>query len=282
MDFRPTQTAHDRLATYAGLFQKCFPGASSLTPDYLSWLYADNPAGDVVGFDAWDGDNLAAHYVCVPANATVNGRLSRVLLSLNTATHPDYQGKGLFTKLAEATYQRGAGDGFDGVYGVANANSTPGFVRKLGFELVSPLDARIGLGSITRADARTATPSFERVWDPESLAWRVANPARPYRLVRCGTGKIGAEAATGKPGLVAWAELLQQTAGQPSLAGASLAMRLHLGLRPRRESRAGVWIDVPSRFRASPLNLIFRPLVDVSERIDKDNISLGQLDFDAF
>ena len=124
MELRPSSPHGPLLSQYQALFASCFPDATHLDAQYLSWLYGDNPAGPVIGFDAWDGDVLAAHYVCVPAAAMLHGKPSRVLLSLNTATAPSHQGKGLFTKLANATYDRGAELGFDAVYGVANANSS--------------------------------------------------------------------------------------------------------------------------------------------------------------
>lgn len=283
MNFRRVGVSEVELICYSKLFSECFPGATQLTPAYLRWLYAENPMGNVVGVDAWDGDSLAAHYVCIPVSASINGRVCRILLSLNTATHPKYQGKGLFTRLAEATYERGMAEGFEGAYGVANANSTPGFIRKLGFTLISPLDAQIGFGSIADVPAVTSVaPGFSRVWEPTSLAWRISNPMRSYRLVSAAAGKIGAEASTGKLGLVAWAELPESAAKGTPLSSRSLGARLHLGLTPRSLPRRGLWVNVPERFRSSPLNLIYRSFSALPERLEAGNVSLGQLDFDAF
>lgn len=71
------------------------------------------------------------------------------------------------TNLADATYRKAAGVGLDAVYEVANANSTPGFLRKLLFALVSPLDAKIGLGNIARLDwgASPIDCAFQRFWN---------------------------------------------------------------------------------------------------------------------
>lgn len=284
MDFRASTTDPGALQQYADLFRACFPTAVHLDVHYLQWLYRDNPAGPVVGMDAWEGERLAAHYVCVPANAHLLGRDCRVLLSLNTATHPDFQGKGLFTRLAEQTYAEGASQGFNAVYGVANANSTPGFLRKLGFTLVSPLDARIGVGRIDRHAPidQMRYSGFYRHWDAVSLRWRCTNPARSYRIERLADGALGTSAATGKPGLRAWAEL-PAIDGLDGAMTPSRSLRLHLGLRPAsRRRRGGLWIDLPDRFRASPLNLIFRALGTSSIVPAADSIYFGQLDFDAF
>src|SRR5205814_9366938 len=121
-----------------GLLTTAF-ATDTFTADGLAWRYRDNPAGQVVGADAWDGARLAAHYVTCPLEARIDGAVVKGLLSLNTATHPDYQGRGLFTTLAEAAYAQGAAAGYGFVIGVANAYSTPGFVRRLAFQHVDRL-----------------------------------------------------------------------------------------------------------------------------------------------
>lgn len=284
MEIRAVSCDAETLASYESLFRSCFPNASHLNVAYLEWLYAGNPAGHVIGCDAWEGDTLAAHYACVPVDAKIGGRPARVMLSLNTATHPDFQGKGLFTRLADATYEAGATAGLAAVYGVANTNSTPGFLRKLGFGLVRPLDARIGIGRIDIADPATlrADSSFHRDWSPLSLRWRIANPARPYRLVRLSGGGVGAEAPTGHKGLSAWDELPLTAAAGEALGSASMTARLHLGLRPGHRYHGLRWFEIPRWYRPSPLNMIFRSLDVQTAMPDSDGVVLGQLDFDAF
>ncbi|MBT9160328.1 MAG: hypothetical protein DDT26_01605 [Dehalococcoidia bacterium] len=286
MEFRESSSEPQMLRHYASLFQTCFPTATHLDVRYLEWLYTKNPSGTVIGMDAWEGDRLAAHYVCVPGAAMLDGKRARVLLSLNTATHPDFQGKGIFTKLADATYCAGAERGFSAVYGVANANSTPGFVRKLGFSLIAPLDAKVGVG---RIDSHTPSEwmtrsSFYRAWDATALRWRCSNPSRPYTLHRVSDDVLGASAATGKPLLCAWAELPPScTEDFNRLARPPWSLRLNLGLHPRISKRTSSgWFDVPSRMRSSPLNLILRNLSDKPFAVEASNVIIGQLDFDAF
>ena len=97
---RPIQTDAAHLESYRALFDATL---DSFETDYLRWLYCDNPMGDPVGFDAYAGDELAAHYGAVPVAGTFEGRPAKGLLSLNTATHPTHQGKGLFTRPAATT-----------------------------------------------------------------------------------------------------------------------------------------------------------------------------------
>jgi GNAT superfamily N-acetyltransferase len=279
--FAPVQNDPATLATYGALFAACFPGTDKFTPAYLDWLYVANPDGAAVGYDAWDGERLAAHYVCVPARAWVEGQEVRVLLSLNTATHPDYQGKGLFTKLAAMTYEAGAQAGFDGCYGVANANSTPGFVRKLGFQLVRPLEARVGLGRLRHAP-KPAAPSlsFERSWSPEALAWRCANPHNRVHG-RNGGGRLQFHAAA-LNGVPAYAELEKEKLPVPPNSGAASPIRLFIGLAPDATSRYWNYASIPARLRPSPLNLIWRAFTPRVPQLDAARIQFTFLDFDAY
>jgi GNAT superfamily N-acetyltransferase len=285
----PIQLDCGALERYGALFAACFPGAAGkFSPAYLAWLYVANPDGPAVGFDAWDGERLAAHYVCVPARAWVAGELVKVLLSLNTATHPEYQGRGLFTKLAGLTYQAGQEQGFDGVYGVANANSTPGFVRKLGFQLVRPLEARVGLGSLRHGPKPLAAAlSFERSWSPEALAWRCANPQnRVWARARSGGGWQLHAAAFGH-GLPVYAEiggaLNPRGLESPPYKSTLLSpARLFIGLAPDAGASYWNYASIPMRLRPSPLNLIYRSFVPRVAGLDPARIAFSFLDFDAY
>lgn len=284
MEFRPIQSDAVSLAHYCELMAACFPSSSKFTPAYITWLYVDNPDGKAVGFDAWEGDRLAAHYVCIPTRARIEGREVTLLLSLNTATHPAFQGKGLFTKLAQQTYQAAAEQGFEGIYGVANANSTPGFIRKLGFQLVRPLEARIGIGGL-HGDYDTPVPvAFERSWSSASLAWRCANPDNPvFHRKQSECFQFAAKALAG---------ILIPAYTQLSATGLVLTprpakfrlapMRLFLGLVPDKAANYWNYVSIPERLRPSPLNLIYRSFNPTADLLDPTAIRFDFLDFDAY
>ena len=283
ISFQPMQFDEQTLSAYQRLFEVCFPATNKYSSTYLRWLYLDNPVGQAVGFDAWDGDRLAAHYACIPTAARIQGEATKVLLSLNTATHPDYQGQGLFTKLADMTYQHGMQTGFDGVYGVANANSTPGFIRKLQFQLVRPLEARIGVGALNTRDSHAA-PVFERIWTEQSMRWRCASPANPVHARRAGNRWQFRAAAM--PWISAYAEV---TAGESALAGvqarvagSGAPLKLFLGLLPDADGGLSTYVPIPARLRPSPLNLIYRSFKRGAGTLDPRAIRFSFLDFDAY
>ncbi|WP_353190265.1 GNAT family N-acetyltransferase [Pandoraea pnomenusa] len=281
----PVKAEAANIEQYRALFADCFPGVEKFKhPEFLTWLYVDNPDGHVVGFDAFDGERLIAHYACIPASLRLRGNVVRALLSLNTATHPDFQGKGLFSRLADMTYRHGADLGFDCVYGVANANSTPGFVRKLGFQLVQPLEARVGFGSLGidfSAVARDA--EFERIWRPESIGWRQANPTNPIRSWSTRGRRCFESDAAGRL-VSAYAELPASDTPQIYTGARALQSpgRVYLGLVPEGACAFRTYLPIPSRLRPAPLNLIYRSLAKDGDQVSRGAIQFTYMDFDAY
>lgn len=283
INYQPVKIDDESLARYASLLKTCFPKATHLTPSYLKWLYVENPCGMVIGMDAVSNGILAAHYACIPTRILLEGKEVGALLSLNTATHPDFRGKGLFTRLADATYDAAARQNFVAVYGVANANSTPGFIRKLGFQLVSPLEARIGLGRqlSIKWDRVAETAQFQRVWDEVQMEWRLRNPSNRIQAVKNTSGYTELYAKTDRKGIVAWGEspvaVHETELRDPSF----LFPRLFLGLIPQNCARSRVSFSIPNKLRPSPLNFIIRPLAG-SVALDKSTLSFSFIDFDAY
>lgn len=285
-DLQPIRFDTQATSAYAALFAACFPKSGRFTVDYLHWLYSGNPNGRAVGFDAWDGDVLAAHYVGIPLQVRLERSDVKVLLSLNTATHPSYQGKGLFTKLAERTYEAATQLGFTSVIGVANANSTPGFTRKLGFQLVQPLAARIGMGPLGISGLRQEGARLATSWSAEALAWRCGNPNNPV-YVR-GDDSVVQVYARGVGNLVqAYAEVPRHRLDPSAVKAAGgrerlSPFRLYLGLEPGNSRAGGAYVDIPRRLRPSPLNFIYRPLATSVQTLDRDDVSFSFIDFDAY
>ena len=61
--------------------------------DYLSWLYRDNPDGEIIGFNAFDKDNnIISHYALLPKLANFQNKNIKIALSINTATSKNAQG----------------------------------------------------------------------------------------------------------------------------------------------------------------------------------------------
>ncbi|HLZ74967.1 GNAT family N-acetyltransferase [Phenylobacterium sp.] len=275
---RPAGTTPDLLDAYSALLNATFV-TGKFNPAALAWRYRDNPAGAVIGADAWDGERLAAHYVACPLEARIDGELVRGLVSLNTATHPDYQGRGLFTRLAEHAYGLGRDAGYGFVIGVANANSTPGFLRKLGFQDAGRLHA--GLLASVPSRFEPAAVQYQGAWREDLLAWRLANPDGQYVTARRG-GLTCVWARTHLP-FVRCGAFLPYSGELAAVGAAPLAATLFLGLEPRMSLARQGFLPIPDRLRPSPLNLIWRALSAAApETLKPGAAAINFLDFDPY
>jgi GNAT superfamily N-acetyltransferase len=264
------------IAQAAELLRHVFPRSAHFTDEAVRWQYRDNPDGHVVGFNAWLGEELAAHYVTIPLLARVNGREEKGLLSLNTATHPSHQGKGLFTQLAKATYERGGREGFGFVVGVANANSTHGFTKKLGFQLVSPLRAMIGIGALPWSRARVDV-QYEGIWSERKIKWRLAHPVYRYTATRTAEQDLVLSERS-----QAGARYVVAALPQGSLDGKIKApwRKVWIGLDPAMRWSGKAYMNIPMRLRPSPLNLIFKDLTGAGRTLDPARVRFQAIDFD--
>lgn len=115
------------------LTHSTYKGSEIADSAYLKWEYEDNPAGKAILEVAQAEDQLVAQYLVLPRMFSVFGATVMGSLSVNSLTHPDYRGQGLFGKLANAVYERCSKNGCQFTVGMPNPVSYPLFVSKLNF-----------------------------------------------------------------------------------------------------------------------------------------------------
>lgn len=289
----------------AALLEQVFPGTRISRSDYLRWLYEDSPFGPVVETNLDDERGRAGHYAVVPFALSVDGSSRPAALSLNTAVHERVRGGGVFVSLATETLAQAAARGIEVVIGVANANSTPGFLRRLGFELVIPLPATMLLPIPGRGRARSAwadegehllrgtnrqlapAGGLARRWTEETLAWRLSSPGARYALHRVGDALV-VSTAERRHGVSVAVILAVFASDRLDAASARRIVRtvcrfhrapaaLHVGVNDRVAFRG---VPLPRRLRPSPLNLIFRDLRNEPRPGAFGRMEL--IDFDAY
>ena len=70
----------------------------------------------------------------------------RCVRAVDTATHPDYQGRGLFTRLTKAALPELVADGVKFVFNTPNDQSRPGYL-KMGWQAVGRA-RRVGTSAV--------------------------------------------------------------------------------------------------------------------------------------
>lgn len=161
-----------------GLATATYPGGELTNPDFLRWEYEKNPAGPAILSLDKSESTLNAQYVVLPWRFRMYGHETAGSLSLNTMTHPDARGRGLFKQLAMRTYDELESMGVGFTVGFPNRNSAPGFQRSLGFTTLGALPFLIRPLRWMSVMRRFITGSAERKGSSLELA---VNPASVFR-----------------------------------------------------------------------------------------------------
>ncbi|WP_109299837.1 GNAT family N-acetyltransferase [Aquimarina sp. AU474] len=277
-NFSPIQIDDAAIKEITDLLCVTFPKAKKYTEDFIRWQYAENPIHPMLGYNAYFDGELAAHYALMPIKAKIFGKEEKGLLSLNTATHPNHRGKKLFPTLASESYTLAAKLGFGFIIGVANAQSTPGFLKKLDFQLVGMLKAKLGCGKIVRKEGSNVL-DYQRDWDTSSLKWRLSNPELQYKVrdnrVLAATDIFGIQA------------ILNDFDSQYSLEDNKnylgfRPIKLWIGIDDTINWKKSFYFDIPLKMRPSPLNLIFKDLTSQNRQFNFSGVKFSALDFDAY
>ena len=296
----------------ADLLNSVFEHADPLTIGSLRWYYDDNPVGGAaVGRIEDDGRRLG-NYALIPQKFVAPDGETRILgLGVDLAVDPIARGSGTFRRTVEDSYARGVEQGFDGILGVANANSAPRMVASLGWRALEPLPVTLvpaigrarGFVSTDIDDStisaleglggsvfpRASSSGFAPVWTPEYLRWRLSRPGHDYSVhVSDDLVVISLRTHVARVPVGVILKVLPRVEGVRTRIGRLAAVVgrhhrapfvIHWGRNPTMEVRG---IPLPQSKMPSPLSLVLHPF---SEDFDRERFELGEfefLDFDAY
>ena len=141
-----------RRATPADLSRIVEVGAAALgwrsgepNETLFRWKHLDNPFGQSPMWVAEADGRIAGYRVFMRWELLdQEGRLKRAVRAVDTATHPDFQRRGVFRSLTSAAVDEMIDEGVDLVFNTPNGQSLPGYL-KLGWESLGriPVAARL-------------------------------------------------------------------------------------------------------------------------------------------
>ena len=111
------------------LFKLAF--GRDIHPRFFEWRYLENPIDDLLVVVAVEDGEVIANYSASPMLFKYNNSVIKTAISMTTMTHPDHNGKGLFTKLARILYAEMERKSYSTVWGFPNMNSHGAFIKKL-------------------------------------------------------------------------------------------------------------------------------------------------------
>ena len=286
---------------------------------FLRWCYRDNPSGP-----AWERYHyietpgggrplLVAHYVIAARRFRgPGGRRCEGALSQHSATRSGYRRSRHFTRLGLEAYAEAGAAGRVFAAGVANALSTPAFIKYLGWRQVGPLPVRViptlvrgrrdlnhvevsaswldsaEFDDLAAAVDRHPVAAWSTDWTPEALRWRLSCPFARYWIHTSDDLALVTTRTSHKKLPITVVLKTFPLGSRPVSATEAIrsiarrhrsAFAVYAGINPSVTVRG---IKPPRRLQPSPLNLIVRsldPSVDNAE-IDFDTFEL--LDTDAY
>ncbi|MFM8303777.1 MAG: GNAT family N-acetyltransferase [Actinomycetota bacterium] len=153
-------TAGDRpeILAVAGRSLGWEPGPA--TEAHFTWKHADNPFGASPMWVAEVGGRVAGFRTFLRWEFLHAGEVRHAVRAVDTATDPEFQGRGIFTTLTRAALDELTAEGVDFVFNTPNAQSRPGYL-KMGWVVVGRLPVVVrpaGPGGLLRI-ARARTPA---------------------------------------------------------------------------------------------------------------------------
>lgn len=105
---------------------------------FFAWKHRENPFGRSPAWVAVDGERIAGFRIFLRWEFERGGTVSRAVRAVDTATHPEYQGRGIFSRLTLYAVDELRRDGVAFVFNTPNDQSRPGYL-KMGWQPVARL-----------------------------------------------------------------------------------------------------------------------------------------------
>ncbi len=205
MNYTAAWGSDSDLLKVAELLREVFPHPERFTLERIQWSYRDHPLGRTpVGRKFDEAGRQVGNYALVPIRLT-NGSHSLMLgLGVDLAVSPSARGSGTFRETVYHSYDEAKRLNFDGILGIANAQSAPRMVKAMGWrhlpsmktKLLFPfsfghgrsfhdahraLDDALVSEAVSRIGVDTAF-GWHQEWNRELLAWRLDMPGGSYSL----------------------------------------------------------------------------------------------------
>jgi hypothetical protein len=260
-------------------------------PDYLRWLYDENPAGQAIeGHRDMDG-RRAAHFAVLPQLWRCDDRREKFVFSLNAITREAARGQGWFVDLGREIFERAAATGHVGIITVCNANSTPALTGQLDQRFRGALPVQLCVASPFAGRGWSHVPAapdylagdefamlaaeldghvasgWTQCWTRDTLRWRLARPHAAYtvHISRDAVAVSTTDTVAGLP--VAILLKILPRRGRTGGSGADVVAAVcrhhrtpvcvYAGFNAHIRVRG---LPIPVRLRPSPLNQLFGSL----------------------
>lgn len=118
---------------------------------FFEWKHFQNPFGLSPGWATFDDERLVAFRTLLRWELRdERGHRLRLVRAVDTATDPEYQGRGLFRRLTMDAVEALRAEGIDGIFNTPNDQSRPGYL-KMGWSVLGRPALAVRPASLTAA-----------------------------------------------------------------------------------------------------------------------------------
>jgi len=143
---------------------------------YWRWKHLENPFGESPVLLSLDGERIVGVRAFMQWQWKYGDKIFRSIRAVDTATHPNYQGKGIFKKLTLALLDDCRREGIDLVYNTPNSSSKPGYL-KMGWKEAGQLPINFAVRNpFAMLAARFTRPAEDADVAPGKLTDIVSSP----------------------------------------------------------------------------------------------------------
>jgi GNAT superfamily N-acetyltransferase len=103
--------------------------SSEKSEKYWNWKHVNNPFGASPVLIAEENGEFIGVRAFMRWDWQMGDQVYRCLRAVDTATHPDHQGKGIFKKLTLQLIDEAGKQGYDFIFNTPNTQSTPGYLK---------------------------------------------------------------------------------------------------------------------------------------------------------
>lgn len=96
---------------------------------FWRWKHLENPFGASPVLLAFEGEQLVGVRAFMRWEWILNGYVIKAVRAVDTATHPRFQGKGIFKKLTLLLVEKCQQEGVQFIFNTPNASSMPGYLK---------------------------------------------------------------------------------------------------------------------------------------------------------
>jgi GNAT superfamily N-acetyltransferase len=194
LDIRPF--AQDDTDAVLSLLQTALGSgpAGERSPAFFRWKHLENPFGRSYMLLAWEHGRVVGFRSFLRWRFEANGERVTAVRAVDTATHPDHQGRGIFRQLTMSAIDD-LRSSTDLIFNTPNDKSLPGYL-KMGWQRVDDVAIRVRVRRPVRFLRHVRSYREPRVGDDDRLGAGTDSDAPWSDLAALATGDIGSRLST--------------------------------------------------------------------------------------